>query len=383
MSRIRSFSLLAAFLLLGSQPLFASSFAVGSCRPSLKSYPTISAAVAAVPAGSTVLVCPGTYAEQVTIAQPLNLRGVSDGNSDQAIITGFGSMLANITTLGGAQLAAQILVTAGPVNISNLIIDGSGNSLNGFPNLAGIYYGSGASGEISHVTTRNQINNGFGMGIWAENGDSTNDAVSIRYCSIHDFDNTGILTNANVTATLKYNYVSITNYGGYTYGIAFFATGGAVGGNEVSGPGSTAAVVGQGITVLDPAITVGDNHITNWYFGIVDFGGSSYVSNSVRETTSGIDLSGSGATLQSNSVTRSMIGIEFGCNQGTVQQNQVVEANVGMDQVPSGLSSTNTLFNVATIQTAGCKPPAAAAVRAMNAGTTTLLKPHKFPRTSN
>lgn len=383
MSRIRSFSLLAAFLLLGSQPLFASSYAVGTCRPSLQSYPTISAAVAAVPAGSTVLVCPGTYAEQVTIAQPLDLRGVSNSNSDQSIITGFGSMSANVTTLGGAPLAAQILVTAGPVNISNIIVDGSGNALGGFPNLAGIYYGSGASGTIAQVTTRNQINNGFGSGIWAENSDSTNESVTIRYCSVHDFDNTGILANENVTATIRNNYVSIQNYGGYTYGIAFFATAGEVSNNEVSGPGPSVTVVGQGITVLDPSVTIGDNRVSNWYFGLVDFGGASYKSNAVRDTTSGIEMSGPGANLQSNSVTRSMIGIEFICNQATAQQNLVIEANVGMDQVPPNIGTTNSLFNVATMQTAGCKPPAAAAVHAMDSGKMTLLKPRKFPRTSN
>jgi hypothetical protein len=383
MSRIRSFSLLAAFLLLGSQPLFASSYAVGTCRPSLKSYSTISAAVAAAPAGSTVLVCPGTYAEQVTIAQPLDLRGVSDGNSDQAIIIGFGSMSANVTTLGGAQLAAQVLVTAGPVNISNIIVDGSGNTLGGFPNLAGIYYGSGASGTISQVTARNQINNGFGSGIWAENSDSTSEPVTIRYCSVHDFDNTGILANENVTATINYNYVSVQNYGGYTYGIAFFATAGEVTGNEVSGPGPGVTVVGQGITVLDPSVTIGGNRVSDWYFGIVDFGGASYKSNAVRDTTAGIEMSGPGATVQSNSVTRSMIGIEFICNQATAQQNLVIEANIGMDQVPSNVGTTNSLFNVATMQTAGCKPPAAAAVRAMDSGKITLLTPRKFPRTSN
>src|SRR3981189_2967160 len=45
----------------------APTFVVGTCKPGLSSYPSISAAVAAAPSGSTVQVCPGTYPEQVTI----------------------------------------------------------------------------------------------------------------------------------------------------------------------------------------------------------------------------------------------------------------------------------------------------------------------------
>src|SRR5271165_5377924 len=88
MSRFRSLLLLAVALLFGSGPvLAASTFAVGTCKPTLGSYPTISAAVAAVPAGSTVMVCPGIYPEQLFISQPLTLNGVSIGDSGQVIVT--------------------------------------------------------------------------------------------------------------------------------------------------------------------------------------------------------------------------------------------------------------------------------------------------------
>ena len=54
---------------------------VGTCRHGLQTYPTISQAVSSVPAGSTVLVCPGNYPEQVTITQHLILRGVQSANT--------------------------------------------------------------------------------------------------------------------------------------------------------------------------------------------------------------------------------------------------------------------------------------------------------------
>jgi len=57
----------------------AQTLVVGSCKPNQPSYATIQAAVDAAGAtpGATVLVCPGTYAEQVSIATPLTLKGLS------------------------------------------------------------------------------------------------------------------------------------------------------------------------------------------------------------------------------------------------------------------------------------------------------------------
>jgi len=74
-------------VILAAQTSSAQTVAVGNCRPRLVSYSTISAAVAAVTPNSTVKVCPGTYPEQVTITQPLTLKGLNDGTSARAIIT--------------------------------------------------------------------------------------------------------------------------------------------------------------------------------------------------------------------------------------------------------------------------------------------------------
>ncbi len=53
-----------ALLLFGGCPIFAAEYTVGTCKPTLPSYPNISAAVSSASAGSTVLVCPGVYAER-------------------------------------------------------------------------------------------------------------------------------------------------------------------------------------------------------------------------------------------------------------------------------------------------------------------------------
>src|SRR5690242_15781444 len=70
----------------GQSPITANTYAVGTCKPSLPSYSTISGALAATPAPNTVLVCPGTYVEQILITQPVTLQGVTSGGSGQVIV---------------------------------------------------------------------------------------------------------------------------------------------------------------------------------------------------------------------------------------------------------------------------------------------------------
>jgi len=122
--------------------------------------------VSGVPPGSTVLVCPGTYPEQVTIAQPLTLKGISSGNAGQAVITVPGSGLAVVTTGFGHSIAAMVDVTAGPVNISDITVDGTGNNVTSTLWLAGFLYNDGSSGTANEVTARNLTGTGgyWGLG---------------------------------------------------------------------------------------------------------------------------------------------------------------------------------------------------------------------------
>jgi len=53
----------------------ASTVIVGTCSNQFPQYPTIQQAVNAVPAGSTIYVCPGNYPEQVIINKALSLKG--------------------------------------------------------------------------------------------------------------------------------------------------------------------------------------------------------------------------------------------------------------------------------------------------------------------
>jgi len=62
-----------------------------------------------VAAGSTVKVCPGTYAEEVNIFTPLTLMGVRIGNSDRVVIAAAGANLfSNIDSIFG-ELGSVVL----------------------------------------------------------------------------------------------------------------------------------------------------------------------------------------------------------------------------------------------------------------------------------
>ena len=208
-----------------------------ACK-NLASYPTISLAVSSVPAGSTIYICPGTYAEQVTITKKLALEGVSGngvigttaaGSNNPVIVSPSGGVAVNAADLygypNGQPTAAQILVQTLPidgvwpapivVDISNITVDGSNNGLNGCAtDLVGIYY-QNASGTVNHVTTRYQelppadFGCQDGLAIYVQSGYGTGTAtVTVENSSVHDYDKNGITIDGSGTvATVTGNYV--------------------------------------------------------------------------------------------------------------------------------------------------------------------------------
>ena len=85
---LRRYSIFAVGLFMFSlgQITHASTLVVGTCKPGT-SFSKIQLAVNAASPGSTIDVCPGTYPEQVTIAESLTLQGVVSANSARPVIT--------------------------------------------------------------------------------------------------------------------------------------------------------------------------------------------------------------------------------------------------------------------------------------------------------
>lgn len=182
MSTIRAAITSSVFLVVLGGHLMAVTVQVGTCRSGVDTFSTIQSAVKASHAGATILVCPGTYPEQVMINKALTLRGVQSGTLGAAVIVAPpGGIVQNTTSLAtGNPIAAQLLVTGTTdVNISNLTIDASNNGISSSGctplNLIGLYY-QNASGKVNRVAALNQALAGgsigcqVGLGIFVQSG---------------------------------------------------------------------------------------------------------------------------------------------------------------------------------------------------------------------
>jgi parallel beta-helix repeat protein len=362
LSRNGRLVLLLAVLLGISLPAFSANVQVGNCL-NLASYPTISQAVSSVPAGSTIRICPNTYAEQVVIKKSLTLIGVSatgasgataSGANNPTIVSPVNGVQVNAADLsqGNQPTAAQIAVLGPPiatapitVNISNLIVDGSNNQLSGCgTDLVGIYY-QNASGTINHVVTRfqelDQSDFGCqdGLAIYAQAGysDSVASTVTIENNSVHDYDKNGITVDGDqLTATVEANYVV--------------------------GIGATPLIAQNGIQISDGAVgKVSTNTVTDDVY----VNPSDCASNNSCYSASGIlnyDSSGTSSvqiTISGNTVSNTQGGIvTYGDTNGTADYNTVTNNKIttspaagpylidGIDLCSNyNMASSNTVFN--------------------------------------
>jgi hypothetical protein len=351
--------LVLVITLLGAQFLFADdhNFAVGACKPRLKSFPTIQAAVSGVPPGSTVLVCPGIYPEQVTISQSLTLQGIDDSNMDEAIITiPAGGAVANVSSVFSETVAAQLLVqTTGVVNISNITTDGTGGDSGCTNWLAGIFYSSGSSGSLTRVRTRNQIDTNCGVGIWAENGGTSREFLNLQSSSVHDADLAGLFVATAGTSALNLeardNYVSSNNsvqgFDAVVEGIT-----GDITDNDL-GP----ALVG--VLEFTLGMNIAANGIVGDGIGLLLLGPANAQSNDILNSGVGVSIGSTGTNVQSNHITLSSISaIDFGCNAANVSHNTINDAVVGLGDVPTGFNGNNNIANTTTVSTGSCPPMA-------------------------
>lgn len=396
-SRTRSYLGLAGLVVacMFVQPAMAT--IVGTCKAGVQ-FPTISMAVAAAPSGGTVSICPGTYPEQVQITKHLSLVGLTIGASDQVVISAAvsGGMVQNATDLypGAEPIAAQIFIEQGViVNLSNLIVDGSGSGIECGPNLVGIYY-QNSSGTVNHVVARNQAlgpNNGCqsGQGIFVESGYSIPGAsnVTIENSSVHGYQKNGITADGNgTTFTISGNDVvgQGPTTGAAENGIQLSdqATGTVYNNRVVDDVYSPGTYGASGILVYDTGnVMIQSNTVSDTQFGIVVFTDGTYDANdntitsnrvSATHLDDGIDLCSDGNTVKSNTVIASDasgIHIDSGCTDAegnttgtgnTVSGNTIVEACAGvlLGNGPAGQDGTNAAYDVFDTTYAGDSCPA-------------------------
>jgi len=331
MSRIKSLLLLSVLTLALVPWSFAAvvQYAAGTCLPRLRSFPTITGALAANPAPNVVFVCPGTYNEQITITNGVTLEGITSGDSDQAIIAPpAGGLTASALSSNLLEIVNfQILVTnaSGPVNISNLTVDGTGNGVaaSGSGNgLVGILY-QNSSGTVNRVTIQNETDNFNGVGISAEAASP----ISVENSNIQNFDSIGIVAAFN--ATIKSNNLSGLSGCG-CFGI--FLQG-----------NSTATVTGNFISATGTAITTGSKIV------------GSITGNTLISNGTGISPVSTTISVTSNKILNANTGIEFSClADPNVHSNTIVNASFGVAHVPAAVVTPNSYFGVGTIRSGGC-----------------------------
>jgi len=415
--RITKF-ILAAGLMLAAAPMFASTLAVGSCEPSYTSFGTIGAAVAAarVSGSTTILVCPGTYPEQVLITKNITLKGVTSGNSGAPTITApAGGLQTNATSIyssnsgnacGGSAgcIQAQILVQNTTATVEDLTINGTNTNLTScVDNPIGIFY-QNASGTVTRNNVLNSVQpSGYtgcqgGNGIYVESGATTippnpsaagNATVTISYNNVAGFQKNGIAAAATgATVKIENNVAvgagpwngagqnSILLYGGAAGSIDSNTVGSDVWAPDVFGDTGDAAagiLVGYG----SEGITISNNQVSNTQYGIAvggcagcgpgngDGDGAHVTGNTITLTHfyDAIDVCANGVTVTGNKITgadESGIHLDDTCygstSSNTVTTNTIsgtcAGVLVGAGSSDAGVGS-NTYYNAANLVLTG------------------------------
>lgn len=241
-------------------------------------FSSIQAAVNAAPAGSTVTIAAGVYAEQVVITKNLTLIGAGD----DTIITAPAGII-DADNYGAGSRASIITVTNGAnVTIQDLLVDGEGrgDQLEGgaadFHGIALI----NAGGTIENVTVigiRMPLDgeghvSGVqqGRAIYANNADGVSRSLTVSDNTVEDFQKNAIdLRGAGLIVDVSGNTITgngttpTTAQNGIVLGVTGEVTG-SVTDNTISEIGYTgpADATSAGILSYGSDVTIADNTLT-------------------------------------------------------------------------------------------------------------------------
>jgi hypothetical protein len=190
--------------------------------------------------------------------------------------------LTTVTEPEGYVLAPGIVVNAGPVNISNVTVDATGNLVpGGSASCVGVYDNDGVSGTINEVTSRFQVDCGqFDSGVWADT--TATSTLAVENSSFHNIGDSSIIAFGVINLNLKGNTMESLSYNAQV-----FVTNLDMTGNFIEGTGCC-----WGVTTFGTVVTVSSNTIDNSGFGVYEQGGSAvdFTKNSISNSGTGIFL---------------------------------------------------------------------------------------------
>ncbi len=305
-----------------------------NCDATASAFSTIQSAITAAASGDTILVCPGTYQEELFIDKSLTLRGIG---SPVPVIEA-PATLTTRTLEPGRTLQAIIFVT-GPVTVTieRFLIDGRGVG-NTNTRLTGITYFQ-ASGAIRNCEIKRVRGTPLGTTAGGQYGlpivvthefdTVVPHDVAIESNLIHDYEKTGIVCNElGAVCHIVGNTVigsgptSVTGQNGISVGFGARAEviGNVITDNFFTGPGADAA----GILLFG----VGHNPFTNSILGPTLVKG-----NTVTENEVGIAIAG-GA-----------FGFPYFSKSVSVLENDISGNNVGIAVYEDNVAQNVAHFN--------------------------------------
>jgi parallel beta-helix repeat protein len=379
----------------GVHSAHASVVVVGSCIAGATSLPTIGQAITAAGANATIKICPGTYAEQLTITKNLTLVGVTSAGAAQVLIVPPAAGLANnapdLDT--GQATAAQIAVQGATVSISNITLDGSGNGAGAYGcawDVVGIAY-QNASGTISDTLIRNEYLAPFaslggcqsGQGIFVQTSAGKTSTVKVLRNTIETYQKNGITgndtgTNLTVTGNTVLGLGPTTGAAENSVQIAYGATG-SVSANIVGGDiwqpdtfGDTGNAAAGILAYASAGVVITGNTINSTQYAIAvagdgngDGDGAQITNNKIGVTYlyDAIDVCGAGnATITGNAANasdESAIHLDSSCGTAstgnTVSGNKINGACAAILQGAGsgGTIGTNTVVNATSVTLTG------------------------------
>jgi Right handed beta helix region len=346
LSKLMLALLISAFVFaFGAKELHASTltYIVGTCRAGTQ-FSSIQGALDQKPFANVIEVCPGTYAEQLTIINAVTLEGIATATSAEIRITSPAGGLATNATINGSDPAAvHVFVknATGSVNLTNLTVDSSNNKVMPFVFLVGVLY-QHSPGTVNHVIAVHQQSNELGYGIYMEGG-SSNPSVTVENCSVHDFDFGGIYVTGPDGPT-----DIVGQHGGVTANVTGQITAKVENNFVYSATEDTINMLFGSSTVDTVTGNLSVNSGLLGTFGmIIDAdAGSVFSGNIIVGTQQGIDLQDDGPSLKSNKMYNlTGDGIFLNVNLKTSQITSNTIQDTVFDGINLNCKTVGTLAN--------------------------------------